>query len=352
MTLLIYGFLSEHTSNLMHIADSLPYWAKNSSLYRRFTRFFESRRDLRGIGLFLLDKILVLLKPVFKEVRKVKIYLIIDRHEWHYGKKVNNLLVVSIYIPLVGIGVPIQVLDLDRRGNSSFEERELVLEEVYRKLREYIDKGLVEVEVLGDREFIGEEWEDYIGSRFGGYVIRVRKDYEVKDGVRVGDIFRDMERGEIRDIRRDGWRVIVKKLEEVEGRRDSCLALVTIDMGSEAEEVVERYKDRWKIERMFLNLESNGFRLGKTHLRESSKIEMLFYILSVCYYLSEVAGKLMEIEGVRGRKSVFLKGFRTIKRKLRGILVIEVEKIWELMMNFEEELSKHLPSNLAIKGVQ
>ena len=140
MSLLIYGFLSEHTSNLMQVADSLPYWSKNASLYRRFTRFFESRRDLRGIGLFLLDKILVLLKPIFKKGEKVKIYLIIDRHEWHYGKKVNNLLAVTIYIPFVRIGFPVQVLDLGRKGNSSFEERELVIEEIYRKLKGYIDK--------------------------------------------------------------------------------------------------------------------------------------------------------------------------------------------------------------------
>ena len=88
------------------------------------------------------------------------------------------MLAVTIYIPLVRIGFPVQVLDLDRKGNSSLEERELVLEEIYRELREYIDKELVEVEVLEEREFIGEKWEDYIGSNFGRYIIRVKKDYE------------------------------------------------------------------------------------------------------------------------------------------------------------------------------
>ncbi len=107
MTLLVYGILSEHTSNLMQIADSLPCWVQNSSLYKRFIRFSENRRDLRSIGLFLLEKILTLLKPLFEKEGKIKIYLIIDRHEWHYGKKVNNLLVVSIYIPSVGIGIPV-----------------------------------------------------------------------------------------------------------------------------------------------------------------------------------------------------------------------------------------------------
>ncbi len=352
MTLLIYGFLSEHTSSLMQVADSVPYWAQPSSLYRRFTRFFESRKDLRGVGLFLLEKTLVLLKPYFKKCKGVRVYLIIDRHEWHYGEKVNNLLVVSIYIPSVGIGFPVQVLDLDRRGNSSTEERKLVLEEVYRVLKGYMDDGLVEVEVLGDREFIGKEWSEYVGSKFGNYIIRVKKDYEVRDGRLVEDIVKDMVEGEVRDIRRDGWRIVIKRLNGVDGRRDEILALEMVDMESGVEEVLERYRGRWKIERMFLNLESNGFRLKGTHLRDSSKIEMLFYILSVCYYISEVVGRVKEIEGEGGRKSVFLRGLRAVKRDLKGILVKEVERIWELVREFEEKFSKYLPNVLEIKGVQ
>ena len=110
-------------------------------------------------------------------------------------------------------------------------------------------------------------------------------------------------------------------IKEVEGRRDASLALVTIDMASKAEDIVERYKDRWKIERMFLNLESNGFRLKKTYLKDSGKIDMLFYILSICYYLSEILGRIKELEGEGGKKSVFLRGIRAIKRELKGILV-------------------------------
>ena len=273
---------------------------------------------MKGIGLFLLDKVLALFKPLFKKGKKVKIYLIIDRHEWHYGKKANNLLVVCVYLPFIRIGFPVQVLDLDRKGSSSFKERELVIEEIYRKLRGYIDNELVEVEVLGDREFIGEKWEDYIGSKFGRYIIRVKKDYEVRDGKKVKDIFREMSKGEVRDIRRDGWRVVIKKLKEVEGRRDACLALVTLDMESKAEDIVERYKDRWKIERMFLNLESNGFRLGETHLKDSSKIEMLFYILSICLLFIRDSGEDKGVRGRRRQEEYIFKGIQSDQEGAKG----------------------------------
>ena len=81
------------------------------------------------MGLFLLKRFLALLFQVYKN--KIKLYLIIDRHEWHYGKKVNNLLTVMIYEPRLKVGVPIQALDLDSKGNSSFLVRKLVLEEIY-----------------------------------------------------------------------------------------------------------------------------------------------------------------------------------------------------------------------------
>jgi len=350
MSLLVYGILSENTVNLNHIAESLPYWAKNGSLYKRFIRFFDKKMDLRGVGLFLLKRFLFLLFQVLK--KKIKLYLIIDRHEWHYGKKVNNLLTVMIYEPSLNIGLPIQAIDLNIKGNSSFFERELLLEEIYKVLREPLEKDLIEVEVLGDREFLGEEWEDYLGKKFGAYTLRVRKDYRVVGERTVGDIFEEMVSGEVREIRRDGWRVVIKRLEGRNDRRDECLALVTLDMESEAEEVIERYRDRWRTERMYFNMESNGFRISKTHFRDSSKIEMLFYVMVICYYLSEVVGKVKEKIGDEGRKSVFLRGLRKLKRILRGILVREVEKIWDILLEYERRLRNELIFALVAKGVQ
>ncbi|OAG27037.1 hypothetical protein TH606_09155 [Thermodesulfatator autotrophicus] len=196
--------------------------------------------DLRGIGLFLLKRFLFLLKGASGS-KKVRIYLIIDRHEWERGKKINNLLTLMIYSLEWNIGFPIQVIDLDGKGNSSIEERKLLLEEVYEILRGDIESGEIEVTILGDREFVGERWEDYIGSKFGNYILRVKRDYEVCDGKRVVDIYNDMGRGEVREIRRDGWRVVIKRLSACSDRRDDCLALVTLDMNSKAEDVIEIY---------------------------------------------------------------------------------------------------------------
>jgi len=68
MSLLVYGILSENTVNLNHIAESLPYWAKNDSLYKRFIRFLDKKIDLRGKSDFLRG-----LRTLKKVLRRVAI---------------------------------------------------------------------------------------------------------------------------------------------------------------------------------------------------------------------------------------------------------------------------------------
>ena len=79
---------------------------------------------------------------------------------------------------------------------------------------------------------------------------------------------------------------------------------------------------------MFFNLQSDGFRLKETYLRDIMKIEMLFYILSVCYYISEIVGRVKKIEGEGGVKSVYL-------GRLRGIVTKKFEEIWIMMSKFK-----------------
>ena len=171
--------------------------------------------------------------------------MIIDRHEWHYGQKVNNLLTLMAHEPKTRLGIPIQAIDLDSKGNSSFLDRELLLDEVYSKLRKLKEKGIeLEIELLGDREFVGGKWEEYIRKNSSGYVLRIRRDYKIDEEMTVGDVYEEMEAGEIRDFVMKDKRVVIKKLDFREDRRDDCLALVTTDKVSRAEEIIKRYRER------------------------------------------------------------------------------------------------------------
>ena len=84
------------------------------------------------------------MKSFFKKGKKVKIYVIIDRHEWYYGKKVNNLLVVFVYMSF-----PVQVLDLDRKMNSPLEK----LWELTREFEEIFSKYLSNMSEIKDVQY-------------------------------------------------------------------------------------------------------------------------------------------------------------------------------------------------------
>ena len=70
-----------------------------------------------------------------------------------------------------------------------------------------------------------------------------------------------------------GWRIVIKRLESISDRRDEYLALVILDMENEAEEEIERYKDRCRIEMTFYNMESNAFKISKMQFRDSTKVK-------------------------------------------------------------------------------
>jgi hypothetical protein len=361
LSLLVEGIINSKSSNLKEIANHVDSDVSVDSVYRRFQRFFEKEMDLTGIGLYCLDTFLQMLTKNIDE--PISIYLIIDRCHWKYGEKDNNLLVLHVYEPLTGIDFPIKAIDLCRPGNSSYSDREYILRNILSYIEPYIESGSVNVSVLGDREFNGKSWEDYLKLNNMSYILRIKRDYYLPDGRQIVDIYNDLRTGEVVDLRCDGWRVIVKKLEEIKGRRDSCLAVVTLNMDAEAEEVLREYGLRWGIERGFFNLNTNGFELKTTHLTNPFRIEMMFYILSFCYFLSVICGYIISrIKRITIKKhgykciSRFLSGLRAIVRlryqKMVDDMVLAFKQFMLLdLLNSFNLIKKDLVNRLVALGV-
>jgi hypothetical protein len=69
------------------------------------------------------------------------------------------------------ISIPIAWLLLDKKGNSSTNERKKLIEQILT----IIPKEMIEV-ILADREFIGEEWLQYLGgTQKLPFAIRLKK---------------------------------------------------------------------------------------------------------------------------------------------------------------------------------
>ena len=146
--------------------------------------------------------------------------------------------------------------------------------------------------LLGDREFIGSEWDDYLRLNVNNHILRLKRDYRLSCGSSVGEIFSRLSVGEIKEFNHYGSKIVIQRLLPIKGRRDQCLALLSADGSVDAKDVLSGYRKRWLIERAFFNLETNGFNLADTHLSEPLRIEMMLYILFCCYYLSVISGFL------------------------------------------------------------
>jgi hypothetical protein len=97
--------------------------------------------------------------------------IIIDRTNWKIGKKNINLLTAGVLYHTCFI--PLCWRQLDKRGNSNFEERRLLINQfirIWKRMGKEI-KGMV---VVADREFIGPEWINYLQEVTFDFVFRLK----------------------------------------------------------------------------------------------------------------------------------------------------------------------------------
>ena len=157
--LLTVGMLSARTTNLSVLASERIAAASTASTYRRLQRFFqfaELGEDWAA--------------PVVAGLARLEgpLTLVLDRTNWKVGRREINLLVLAVATRRHRVGLMWTVLD--RAGNSGATER-IALIERYIALFGKESIGLL----LGDREFIGTEWLNYLMEKDIPFVIRMRE---------------------------------------------------------------------------------------------------------------------------------------------------------------------------------
>ncbi len=324
---LVEGILKSNTVNLAELVYSVNYDGQPESLYKRFQRLFRKELNMSPLGLFILEYHL----KYFVSNRNgcSNIFILIDRHTWEFGSKVFNLLTVNLYDEYTNIEFPIVAIDLDHPGNSSTDTRIKLLNDISCVLEPYINDNSINVTVLGDREFIGNDWFDYIMLNFDSGIFRIKRNFKINNTQSVSDIYDSLEANEVFETVFDNMKIVIKRLSDCSGRRDNCLALISLDSSLDSVDILNQYNIRWKIERSFFNIETNGFNLQDTHLKFPKRIQMMFYILVVCYYMSTLAGFIenqIKPSVVKKHRyiavSLFLRGRRYIKRLISGLSFI------------------------------
>lgn len=280
LTRLILAVLQVRSVNLARLAAVMAGHAVFDSRYRqlrRFMRHFELPFD----ELTRLLVRLTLAKPPF--------ILVLDRTEWKIRGVAVNVLVLSLWQR--GICHPVLWHVISKSGSTSHTERIALLDEFER----VIGFGKVRY-LLGDREFHGRKFYNYLRARGLKFRLRVRSDtaFTGADGrvVRGRELTRGLAIGVTVKFRRAQmlWgskvRVWAKRLSAEE-----TLMVVAPAEGRKSELFAE-YGERWRIEELFEAVKSRGFCLEATRISEPERLRRLIAVVAIAFIWAVRIGEL------------------------------------------------------------
>jgi len=248
------------------------------STVRRIQRFFsEQQIDYIEVGRIILDLLNL----------KDNLILAMDRTNWEFGTKDVNYLVISVIYDSTSI--PLVWIDLNKKGNSNTEERKDLID----LLLNIVDSSKIKA-LIGDREFEGEEWFDYLKNKKIKFFIRLKSSHLLKHKnggrLKAKEIFKELKIKET-ITKKDKIMGIQCQVTALRLERD-LLIVASNDLDIEPEKILRIYKDRWKIETLFKNMKTKGFNIEETHMKDKDKLEKLFMILTFGCAICILAGKI------------------------------------------------------------
>jgi hypothetical protein len=265
---------------LADIAAHLPGEARGDSKFRRLQNFFlRLRPDYELVARFILG----LLGAVLGQKPLV---IAMDRTNWEARDNNVNLLVLSVC--LGDAGQPLLWTDLRHPGNSNTKKRIRLT----RRLLRVLDVPRIQC-LVGDREFVGEDWFSWLLERRIPFVMRLRENMKItpKDD-RTSDArahFAALRPGDWLDL---GMCHVCGVDMGVCGVRTSKDELLILGYsGVSASDAKLFYLRRWNIETGFEKLKTHGFHLESSRLRGGGKYERLMAVLAVgfawCYAMGD-----------------------------------------------------------------
>lgn len=252
--------------------------AKPDSTYKRLQRFFRSFEvNYRSVACFVVQFFGLTGKPV---------YLSVDRTNWKFGKANINIFMLGLVHQ--GIALPLIWSLLDKRGNSNANER-IALMDVYQKW--FGKEGILGL--LGDREFIGDVWFEYLLEHGIPFYIRVRHNTISTNArgqeVKLSGLFHDLKPNEQTVL--SGKRKVGKHKLHIAALRllDGELLIVVTDRCPK--DAIKIYGLRWEIETLFGCLKTRGFCFEDTHITNQARLKKMVAVLAIAFCWAHKTGE-------------------------------------------------------------
>jgi hypothetical protein len=275
LSCLIVTLVQLNTTNLKKLNIGCDNGTKRESRYRRLQRFFSHvTLDYNEISSFLVS---LFFKP------HEQLCVALDRTNWKYGTKHINILMLSVVY--MGVAIPVMWTVLGKAGNSHTDERKKLLDRFIKVVGPDKIKSL-----LGDREFFGKKWFEYLQKHGISYVIRVKSNTIVLhrgQRIHVSHLFNSLKVGEKKSIKNlktiVGLSVFLSAVRSLEGK------LVILATTEEALDAVTLYGRRWEI--LFSCLKGRGFNFEDTRITASDRIHKMVAVLAIAFAWSHRVGE-------------------------------------------------------------
>ena len=216
--------------------------------------------------------------------------LSMDRTNWKFGSVDINILVVAITYQ--GIAFPVIYTMLPKRGNSNTAERIDIIDRFIKLFGIETIKHLV-----ADREFVGQEWINYLNSIQIRHYLRIKNNFYVinpqtSKKIKVGHLFNSVKINEFRSLSKiyiihgQYCYLAASKIKNREGKPELQI-IVSFNKPEHSKEIC---KERWQIETAFKALKSSGFNIEDTHLRDINRIERLLAVALLAFTWAYITG--------------------------------------------------------------
>jgi len=302
----IIALCKVQTVTFEKLANAFDSKSDASSSLRRIQRFIASY----SLDSDLIARLIFNLLP-----EQEKLILSIDRTNWKFGK--TNINIFMLGIVYKGVAFPLLFTMLNKRGNSNSEER---IELINKYIRLFGKKNIESI--VADREFVGQQWLEFLNQEKIKYYIRIRNNFKVfiphkNKEIKASHLFNRFRINQFvyynKIVRINGELCYLSgcKLNNRKGKQE-FLIIVSFNKPEKAQ---QDYKQRWQIEMCFKAMKSSGFDIEKTHLQDIVRIEKLILLVMIafvwCYKIGIYRHKIKPItikKHGRKAKSIFKYG--------------------------------------------